>query len=71
MQKKNVFIEGNLHKLEVRCANKYHVFTVEPDNMWKIPQSWRGCSVVAFSDNQVTFDLIEYPIEAITTAEKN
>ncbi len=64
-------IQGNLHKLEVRCANKRHIFTVETDNTWKIPKSWRGCSVVAYSDNEATFDLIEHPFEKITTAAIN
>jgi len=53
-------IQGKLHKLEVRCANKRHVFTIEEDNVWKVPQSWQGCSVYIMGDDHSKFKFIEH-----------
>ncbi|KGJ98065.1 hypothetical protein [Thalassotalea sp. ND16A] len=52
-------IEGELHKLEVRCANKRHVFTIAEDNLWHVPQSWQGCSVYIMGDDYSKFKFIE------------
>jgi len=56
-------INGNLHKLDVRCANKRHVYTVEDNNTWTIPNSWKSCSVFVYGDNNASFKLIEHPLK--------
>jgi hypothetical protein len=53
-------ITGELHKLDVRCANKRHVYTVEENNTWTIPDSWKNCSIYVYGDNDVSFNLVEH-----------
>lgn len=55
-------IQGSLNKLDVRCANKRHVYTVEENNAWKIPASWQECSLYIYGDDNTSFTLIEHPI---------
>lgn len=52
-------INGSLHKLDVRCANKRHVYSVEANNTWTIPESWQHCSIFVYGDDNTNFDLIE------------
>ncbi|PKI13526.1 energy transducer TonB [Colwellia sp. 12G3] len=54
-------IEGSLHTLDVRCANKRHVYTIEKDNTWKLPASWENCSIYVYGEQKSTFKLIEHP----------
>jgi len=53
-------ITGELQKLDVRCANKRHVFTVEENNTWNIPTNWKKCSIYVYGDNNVSFNLTEH-----------
>lgn len=55
-------IEGSLHTLDVRCANKRHVYTVENDNTWTIPTNWKNCSIYVYGEPKTSFNLIEHPI---------
>ncbi|WDE10024.1 energy transducer TonB [Thalassomonas haliotis] len=55
-------IKGSLHKLDVRCANKRHVFTVENNTSWEIPESWQRCSVYVYGEKKTEFQLIEHPV---------
>jgi TonB family protein len=57
-------IEGSLHTLDVRCANKRHVYTVKEDNSWKLPASWENCSIYVYGEPKTTFKLIEHPFKA-------
>lgn len=69
-----VNIVGNLTKLDVRCANKRHVFTVENNNTWTIPQTWQACSVFVYGEKNSQFQLIEHAFKdklALTTASIN
>lgn len=61
-----VNVEGKLHKLDVRCANKRHVYTVEENSTWKIPKTWKSCDVYIYGDNNVKFNLVEHPFEKRT-----
>jgi len=61
-------IKGSLNKLDVRCANKRHVYSVEENNTWKIPSSWKGCSLYIYGDDNTQFMLVEHPPETQTTA---
>lgn len=64
-------IKGNLHKIDVRCANKRHTYTIEEDNTWKIPTSWKHCSIDIYGDDNATFTLVELPFEGAKVAFKN
>lgn len=59
-----VNIKGSLSKLDIRCANKRHVYTVEDNNTWKLPDSWKNCSVLVYGDDNTSFKLIEHPIKS-------
>ncbi|WP_181902132.1 energy transducer TonB [Thalassotalea euphylliae] len=52
-------VSGELHKLDIRCRNKRHVYTVNDQSVWKIPQSWQGCNVLVYGDNNASFKLVE------------
>ena len=64
-------IKGSLHKLDVRCANKRHVYSVEKNNTWKIPTNWQGCSLYLYGDNNSQFTLVEHPSKTETIAVIN
>lgn len=53
-------IEGALHKLDVRCANKRHIYTVEDNNTWNIPSTWKNCSIFLYGDDNATFKVVEH-----------
>ncbi|GHE83826.1 energy transducer TonB [Thalassotalea profundi] len=57
-------IKGELNKLDVRCANKHHVYTVEDNHTWTIPSSWEHCSLMVFGNENSSFHLIEHPIKS-------
>ncbi len=58
-----VNVEGKLHKLDVRCANKRHLYTVEENNTWKIPNTWKSCNIYVYGENNAKFNLVEHPFE--------
>ena len=58
-----VDIDGSLDRLDVRCANKRHVYTVESNNTWKLPDSWKNCSLYIFGNTDTSFNFIEHPLE--------
>jgi TonB family protein len=64
-------IQGSLNKMDVRCANKRHVYSVEENNTWKIPASWQGCNLYIYGQNNTKFTLIEHPEKTQTTAAIN
>ena len=55
-------IEGSLHTLDVRCANKRHQYTVENNNTWTIPSTWEDCSIYVYGEKNTRFNLIEHPL---------
>ncbi|MBA6390727.1 energy transducer TonB [Colwellia sp. BRX10-3] len=57
-------ITGKLTKMDIRCANKRHVYTIENNNTWKLPDAWQQCNVYIFGQNNTTFNLIEHPFKA-------
>jgi TonB family protein len=57
-------IQGSLSKLDVRCANKRHIYTVEDNNTWKLPSNWNKCSLFVYGDDNTTFDLVEHPLKS-------
>ena len=59
-----VNVKGTLDKLDIRCANKRHVYTVEENNSWKIPASWKNCSIFVFGEPNTSFSLVEFPIKS-------
>ena len=54
-------IQGNLRKLDVRCANKRHIYTVNDSTEWIIPASWGQCQLLVNGDKGSQFKLIELP----------
>lgn len=58
-----VNIDGSLHTLDVRCANKRELFTVENNNTWTIPTSWKHCQIYVFGEKNTEFNFIEHPIK--------
>lgn len=54
-------IEGALHTLDVRCANKRHVYTIKQNNTWKLPSKWDSCSIYVYGEPKTTFKLVEHP----------
>jgi TonB family protein len=57
-------IDGSLHKLDVRCANKRHIYTVKDNNTWKLPASWNKCSIYIYGEDNTTFNLVEHPLKS-------
>jgi TonB family protein len=57
-------IKGSLNKLDVRCANKRHIYAVEENNTWKLPKNWKKCSLFVYGDDNTTFDLVEHPLKS-------
>ena len=54
-------IQGDLHKLDVRCDNKRHIYTVNDATEWTIPPSWGQCQVLVEGDKGSKFTLVELP----------
>lgn len=52
-------IKGRLTKLDVRCRNKRHVYTVNDTSAWKLPNSWQGCSIYVYGEDDTKFNLVE------------
>lgn len=59
-----VNIVGKLTKLDVRCANKRHVFTIDKNTTWDIPPTWQSCSVFVYGEKDSQFQLVEHPFKA-------
>jgi TonB family protein len=57
-------VKGSLNKLDIRCANKRHVYTVENNNTWKLPKTWENCSLFVYGEDNTSFKLIEHPIKS-------
>jgi len=57
-------VSGFLHTLDVRCANKRHVYTIEENSTWKLPASWENCSIYVFGEPKTSFKLVELPIQS-------
>ncbi|NVK25073.1 MAG: energy transducer TonB [Gammaproteobacteria bacterium] len=52
-------LEGDIHKLEVRCDRKRSVFTFDINSSWQIPESWGQCTVFVDTANNTKFTLVE------------
>lgn len=52
-------ISGNLNKLEVRCDKKRHIYTIDKDTLWSIPESWGSCQLMVEGDSGSEFTLLE------------
>lgn len=57
-------IKGELNKVDVRCANKRHLYTVEANNTWSLPKSWKNCSLYVYGKDNTSFSLIEHPFKS-------
>lgn len=54
-------INGELNNLDIKCANKKHSYTLEKDNTWNIPSTWKGCEVFVYGKSNSRFNLVEHP----------
>lgn len=63
-----VNIQGKVNKLDVRCANQRHVFSVENNHTWTIPATWKRCDVYVYGTENSHFQLIEHPFAESATA---
>ncbi len=63
-------IQGQLTKIDVRCRNKRHVFTVNETSSWNIPQSWQSCSVYVYGEDNASFTLVESNEAALVEQDK-
>ncbi len=52
-------ISGKLHKMDVRCSNKRHVYTINDQSTWKIPKTWQDCSIYVYGEDNASFTLVE------------
>jgi len=52
-------IKGTLTKVDLRCSNKRHVYTINDKSTWNIPQNWQGCSVYVYGEDNASFTLVE------------
>ena len=56
-------ITGKLTKMDIRCANKRHIYSVEDNNTWKIPETWQHCNLYVFGEDNTSFNLVEHPFK--------
>lgn len=52
--------KGALQELDVRCANKRHIFSVGENSTWTIPKKWQRCTVYIKGDKNASFQLVEH-----------
>lgn len=52
-------IAGELRKMDVRCRNKRHVYSIAEGSQWSIPASWQACSIMVYGDQGTKFTLVE------------
>ncbi|TLU67175.1 energy transducer TonB [Thalassotalea litorea] len=54
-------INGSLNKVDIRCANKRHEFTVSENAGWSIPEGWKHCAIFVYGADNTSFKLVEQP----------
>lgn len=59
-----VDIKGNIDSLDVRCANKRHIYDVKENSTWTLPKSWKSCDVYIHGDDDASFSLVEHPVKS-------
>ena len=52
-------IQGELDKMDIRCRNKRHVYTIDDKSSWALPESWQGCSILVYGKQGASFTLVE------------
>lgn len=52
-------IKGALTKIDLRCSNKRHVYSVNEQSQWSIPDAWKDCSIYVYGEDNASFTLIE------------
>jgi TonB family protein len=57
-------VQGSLHTLDVRCANKRHVYTIKENSTWTMPSAWEDCSIYVYGEPNTQFNLIEHPLKS-------
>ena len=54
-------LEGEVHRLEIRCDWHRYRDAFSTEKIWQIPDSWGDCSVVVFGEPGASFKLLQYP----------
>ncbi|WP_286262566.1 energy transducer TonB [Thalassotalea atypica] len=54
-------IQGKLDSVDVRCQNKRHVFSINEQTQWKIPENWKTCHLYVKGKEGTEFSLLELP----------
>ena len=52
-------IQGRLTKIDLRCRNKHHVYSINEHSTWHIPENWQDCSVYVYGEDNASFTLVE------------
>jgi len=52
-------INGQLDKMDIRCRNKRHVYSINDKSSWKLPDSWQGCSILVYGEKDASLTLVE------------
>lgn len=52
-------LQGELHKMEVRCQNKVFTYQVRDDKAWNIPEKWGKCNVYVHGEENSSFKQVE------------
>lgn len=64
-------IEGALTKIDLRCSNKRHVYSVNEQSQWSIPDAWKDCSIFVYGEDNASFTLIETNVLEPTESDSN
>ncbi len=64
-------VSGEIDKLDIRCANKRHLFKLGDEKTWTIPKKWQKCSVFVYGDKNAKFKVIEHASKSIAATAIN
>lgn len=54
-------LKGELDELEVRCKTRRSTYTIAPDVVWTVPESWGECRIYVKGEKDAQFTLVEIP----------
>ena len=57
-------VTGELDKIEVRCNSRYHVYSVNEQSTWQLPQDWSDCMLYIYGKKDTRFTLVEHVSKA-------
>lgn len=54
-------IDGKASDFELRCDWRHYRDQVDPEQVWRIPESWGDCLIIVFGKEGTRFKLLELP----------